>query len=426
MGQASKSSLFTIFMVVFIGLMGFSFFIPLLPAFAGELGADETVQGLVIASYALAQLFGAPILGRLSDKYGRRPILLISVLGTFISLLMIAFANSLAMLFASRLLDGLTGGNISVAQAYITDVTDEKNRAKGLGLVGAAFGLGFIIGPALGGLLSTVGMSTINPLALEAGGFVSQWDWSYTLPALGASLIGLINLFQVIFTLPESLTPERRAEIAHSRESGQGTRFTLSALLETLRRPLIGPLLNMRLFYGFAFSLFQTVFPIYAAVQLDLLPASIAFILTYVGLLAVFVQGFAIGKLTARFSESGLLFFSSWLMAISLLGWAFAPSVLLLLVVLAPIAVAGGIFNTVINSALTKVATRDEIGGILGISASLESFTRIIAPTMGGAMIATFGSWSPGVLGAFTTALTAFYVYTRIFHPRALPETSTP
>jgi DHA1 family tetracycline resistance protein-like MFS transporter len=198
-----KSRLFTIFMVVFIGLMGFGFFIPLLPAFAAEFGANEAVQGVLIASYAAAQLIGAPILGRLSDRYGRRPVLLVSVLGTFLSLLMIGFANSLIMLFASRILDGLTGGNISVAQAYITDITDEKNRSRGLGLVGAAFGLGFIIGPALGGLLSMFGTNVVNPAVVDSQiAFLRDTNWTYALPAFGASLIGFINLIQVIFTLP--------------------------------------------------------------------------------------------------------------------------------------------------------------------------------------------------------------------------------
>jgi DHA1 family tetracycline resistance protein-like MFS transporter len=410
-----KSRLFTIFMVVFIGLMGFGFFIPLLPAFAAEFGANEAVQGVLIASYAAAQLIGAPILGRLSDRYGRRPVLLVSVLGTFLSLLMIGFANSLIMLFASRILDGLTGGNISVAQAYITDITDEKNRSRGLGLVGAAFGLGFIIGPALGGLLSMFGTNVVNPAVVDSQiAFLRDTNWTYALPAFGASLIGFINLIQVIFTLPESLTPERRAEIRQRRASQHGSRFSIAALFETLKRPLVGPLLNMRLFYGFAFSLFQSIFPIYAAEQLGLGPASVAYILTYVGVLAVFTQGFAIGKLTDRFDERTLLFTSSWLMAVSLVGWAFAPNVPVLLLVLAPTALAGGIFNTVINSALTKASSPDEIGGILGISTSLESFTRVIAPAIGGTIIGAFGAWSPGILGAITTGLTAIYVYFRI------------
>ncbi|MCX7841022.1 MAG: MFS transporter, partial [Anaerolineae bacterium] len=133
-----------IFLIVFVDLLGFSLILPLLPYYAETFGADAFVTGLLVASYAVAQLIGAPLLGRWSDRAGRRPVLLISIFGTFIGFVLLGFAGALWMLFLSRVIDGLTGGNISVAQAYITDVTDEKNRAKGLGLVGAAFGLGFI------------------------------------------------------------------------------------------------------------------------------------------------------------------------------------------------------------------------------------------------------------------------------------------
>ncbi len=411
-----NSSLFTVFMVVFIGLMGFSFFIPILPFLAIDYGANELVLGLLLSSYALAQLFGAPILGRLSDQYGRRPILLISAFGTFVSLLMLAFGQSLLVLFASRILDGMTGGNISVAQAYITDITDDENRAKGLGLLGAAFGLGFIIGPALGGILSGIGEATVNPALAEGGAsFFQQFDWKYTLPGLGAALIGLINVLQILFTLPESLTEERREEIRQSQE-GQPKRraFSVSAIWEATKRPQVGPLLNMRLFFGMAFSMFQAAFPLYAAVQLGLGATETAFILTYVGVLAVIVQGYAVGKLSARYDDKTMLMISSVMMSFGLIGWGLSFNVPVLLVVLIPISISGGIFNTVINSALTKSASRQESGSILGIGASLESLTRVIAPILGNSLIA-FGAWLPGIVGGVMTGATTIYVYQRIF-----------
>ncbi|HZK65934.1 MAG TPA: MFS transporter, partial [Chloroflexota bacterium] len=154
-----KRQLTTIFVVVFIDLLGFGVILPLLPYYAETFGADPTQIGFLVASYAAAQLIGAPMLGRLSDKHGRRPVLLLSIFGQMAGFLILGFAQSMAVLFASRILAGLTGGNISVAQAYITDVTDERSRAKGLGLMGAAFGLGFIFGPALGGSLSGGGFA---------------------------------------------------------------------------------------------------------------------------------------------------------------------------------------------------------------------------------------------------------------------------
>jgi DHA1 family tetracycline resistance protein-like MFS transporter len=412
-----KASLFTVFMVVFIGLMGFSFFIPILPFLAMDYGANELVLGLLLASYALAQLVGAPILGRLSDQYGRRPILFISAFGTFVSLLMLAFAQSLLVLFLSRILDGLTGGNISVAQAYITDITDEENRSKGLGLLGAAFGLGFIIGPALGGILSGLGETAVNPALADSGmALLQQFDWKYTLPGLGAAFIGLVNVIQIIFALPESLTEERREELRQS-EVGQPRRriLSLSGIWQATQRPHVGPLLNMRLFFGMAFSMFQSAFPLYAAVQLGLGATETAFVLTYVGLLAVVVQGYAVGQLSKRYSDKTLLMVSSVLMTVSLVAWGLSFSVPVLLVVLIPTTFAGGIFNTVINSALTKAADRREAGSILGIGASLESLTRVIAPILGNALIA-FGAWLPGVVGGVMTGVTSIYVYQRIFN----------
>jgi DHA1 family tetracycline resistance protein-like MFS transporter len=185
-----KKRFFSIILIVFIDLLGFSLILPLLPYYAKTFQASQTVTGLLIASYALMQLIGAPILGRLSDRFGRRPVLLLSVFGTFLGFLLLGFANTLWMLFAARILDGLTGGNISVAQAYIADVTDAQNRSKGLGMIGAAFGLGFIIGPVTGGFLS---------------------QWGYAVPAFAAAAMAIINLILIYAWLPESLTPEKRA-----------------------------------------------------------------------------------------------------------------------------------------------------------------------------------------------------------------------
>ena len=183
-----KSRLTTIFLVVLVDMLGFSLILPLLPYYAETFGATPTIVGLLVASYAAAQMIGAPLLGRFSDRFGRRPVLLISIFGTFVGFILLGVGGSLLILFISRMLDGLTGGNITVAQAYITDVTDEKNRAKGLGMIGAAFGLGFILGPAAGGLLSTYG---------------------YAVPSFVAAALALINLVAVFFFLPESLTAEK-------------------------------------------------------------------------------------------------------------------------------------------------------------------------------------------------------------------------
>jgi len=402
----NNKRLFSIFLVVFVDLLGFGLILPLLPFYAEQYGATPFVTGLLVASYAAASLIGAPILGRLSDRYGRRPILLVSVFGTLLGFLLLGFAAPLGealarwlapsaanafvigVLFLARILDGLTAGNITVAQAYISDVTDEKNRARGLGLIGAAFGLGFIIGPALGGLLSKAG---------------------YSVPAFVAAGVATLNLTAIALFLPESLSLARREEMAQI----QRPPFTLGALLVALRRPVVGPLLHLRFFYGLAFSLFQSIFSLYAQ-AIGLTSDRTGYVLAYVGLLSVIVQGGLIGVLTKRFRENSLIITGLWVMGFSFIGWALTSNLWTLLIVLLPLAVSGGVLNTVIQSALTKSVARDELGGTLGLAGALESVTRVIAPTVGGFLLGTLGVWAPGVFCALVLLWSVWFAYRRI------------
>jgi DHA1 family tetracycline resistance protein-like MFS transporter len=404
--------LINIFIVVFVDLLGFSLILPLLPYYAEQFGASATVVGLLTASYAAASLVGAPLMGRLSDRFGRRPILLFSVAGTCIGFLLLGFAEPigrglaslvapsavnvcvLGVLFLSRSVDGLTGGNITVAQAYISDITDEQNRARGLGLIGAAFGLGFIIGPAVGGLLSR---------------------WGYSVPAFTAAGLSFLNLLGIFFVLPESLTEERRATISQQKRPP----FTLKALVAALNRPKVGPLLNVRFFFGLAFAMFQSIFSLYAANKLHLTTQTTGFVLAYVGLLSVLVQGVGIGIVTKRFRENVILITALWLMAIGLAGWAVTPNLPVLLVVLLPLSLGGGTLNTVLNSAITKSVSREEIGGTLGISASLESVTRVIAPSAGGFLLGSLGAWAPGAVSAALMLWVVYFAYRRIVRAKS-------
>jgi len=371
-------------------VLGFSLILPLLPYYAEAFGATAEVVGLLLGANALTQLVGAPILGRLSDRYGRRPLLLTSIAGTVVSFLMLGLARSLAILFASRILDGFLGGNVSLAQAYITDVTDNKERAKGLGLIGAAFGLGFIIGPALGGTL--------------AG------DGNYALPALVASGLAFLNLLGVLFWLPESLPPEERERRAGEPRAA----FTARALWEALRLPCVGPLLQTQLFFALAFTTFETIFSLFAQKRLGLDARTTSYVLTYVGVLVVLVQGVGIRLLVKRFSDKRLVFGGAILAGLSLLAWALTPSLGVLLVVLAPLALASGTLRVSINSALTKSVYPEEVGGTLGLSASLGSLARVFSPAVGGFLLGRVGAAAPGVLGAFLMGWLVYYTWKQV------------
>ncbi len=404
-----KSRLLTIFIIVFVDLLGFGLILPLLPFYAESYGATPIVVGLLVASYAAAQLVGAPILGRISDRFGRRPVLLFSVAGTFVGFLLLGFADPIgrslsnliapqsanifiiAVLFLSRIVDGITGGNITVAQAYITDITDEQNRAKSLGLIGAAFGLGFIIGPAVGGALS---------------------QWGYNLPAFAAASISFLNLLLIFIFLPESLT----ADLRNSALQRSRIPFTLKAMIQALQRPIVGPLLHVRFFYGLAFATFQGIFSLYAK-AIGLTSQTTGYVLAYVGLLSVIVQGGLIGVLTHRFRENWLIITGLWLMAGSLLAWAFTTKLWLLLVFLLPLALSGGVLNTVIQSAITKSVSREEVGGILGITGSLEAINRVLAPSFGGLLLQNLGTWAPGVFSAILMVWVVSFAYRRIILP---------
>src|SRR5216110_2138541 len=230
-----RSPLLVIFITVFIDLVGFGIVIPVLPFYAEgtRFGATPRMVGLLFASYSVMQLIFSPILGRLSDKYGRRPVLLISIIGTGIGFLILGFANTLALLFVGRILDGITGGNISTAQAYIADITTKENRAKGMGLLGAAFGLGFIIGPALGGILSR---------------------WGIHVPFFFAAALCFANAILLYFTLPETVTRDHPARNFASRGRG------LAQLIVALRKPALASVLTIYFLGIVAFSIMTASF----------------------------------------------------------------------------------------------------------------------------------------------------------------------
>lgn len=377
--------LLIIFAVVLVDMLSFSIVLPLLPYLAGDLGATPFQIGLLGAMYPVFQFLGAPLLGRLSDRFGRKPVLLLSVAGTVLGFMVLATARSLWILFLSRALDGVTGGNISVAQAYISDVTKPEERGKALGLIGAAFGMGFVLGPVTGGLLSSV---------------------SLTAPAWLGAALAAVNLVLIAALLRESLTAEDKARLAARIRKAR-----LAAFLEAVRHRRVGPLLTVRLLTGISFGVFESGFALWGIAALDLAPSTNAYILAYVGVLSVFVQAFLIGKLTARWGDDGLLLTSLSVAAIALVAWGFVPSIPPLLVLMPALSFGLAVSNTISTSALTKSVHRDEVGGILGVSTSIQAATRIPAPIIAGALINYTRVWAPGVTAGLIAGAAAIFAY---------------
>ena len=395
--------LLIIFGIVLVDMISFSLVLPLLPYFAKQFGASPALTGLIFSSYPLMQVLAAPVLGRLSDIWGRKPVLLLSIGGTVGALLLLGFSTTIWMLFASRMLDGITGGNISVAQAYMTDITSEEDRGKAFGLIGAAFGIGFILGPVTGGLLSIFGNHV---------------------PAFVAAGLAGINLLLVLFVLPESLSKETRDRVRAEPAKG----FGLHELGATLALPRVGPLMWIRIVVGFTFAVFEGGFSLWAAQAIGLTAWQTGLILAYVGVLSVIVQVGFIGWLTKRFADAQLIVWGSLLATGALIAWGFVPNVWVLVIIMPALSVGLAVTNTILGSALTKAVYPDEVGGIIGLSTSIGSLTRIPAPFVAGALLQYVGGWAPGIAAGLITALAVPFGYYRLIrHPDApLPPRDIP
>jgi MFS transporter, DHA1 family, tetracycline resistance protein len=392
-----KRSLAILFLVAFLDLLSFSLILPLLPYFAERFGATPFMVGALTAAYAVGQVIGAPVIGRLSDRFGRKPLLVLSVAGSALSFVMLGAARSLPLIFAARLVGGLFGGNITVVQAYIADVTDEADRAKRFGLIGAAFGLGFIFGPPAGGLLSIYG---------------------YAVPALAAAGLEAVTLALIAALLPESLTNERKAELRASPRS----RFSLTLLIEAVSDPRIGKFLHLRVFTALAFLVFQTNYALFVQQRLGYDAKATGLSLAFVGLLVAVFQGGLIGPLVKRFDEYRLFATGALLSGLGLAAWAFTSSTAWLLASLVPMSLGQGLVTTLNRSLVTKAVDREEIGGTLGLMSSLESGINILAPLIGGVLIGSIGTWAPGTLASVLMLWSALFIARRFpIGPRLSP-----
>jgi DHA1 family tetracycline resistance protein-like MFS transporter len=366
--------LLIICLTIFVNLVGFGIIIPLLPFYAETFGASPLVIGLLFAVFSLCQLAAAPALGDLSDRYGRRPVLIFSLAGTVVSFVMLAVAHSVAMLFAARIVDGLSGGNISTARAYVADVTAPEDRARAYGLIGAAFGLGFIFGPALSGVLSKV---------------------SYTAPIWAAAAITFVATAMAWLWLPETV---------HRTQAGTGNPFR--HLPELLRRPLVRRVLVIDFIYWFAFAMFQTTFALFAARRFGFDAPKTGYFFAAFGLLGAIVQGGFIRPIVRRLGDKPTFLLGLGFGSVGLVAAALSHSVTMFAVAMVPVALGIGFGHPTITSLVSLVGRGEEQGRMQGAASAVESLGRTIGPVWGNASLQRFGESTPYISAAGLLLLT--------------------
>lgn len=364
-GNFLTRPLIIIFITVFIDLVGFGIVIPALPYYVESdlFRATPFEIGLLFASYSLMQFIFSPILGGLSDKYGRRPILFFSIIGSAIGYLFIGFAFALWMVFLGRIIAGITGGNISTAQAYIADATTRENRARGMGLFGATFGLGFIFGPAIGGVLSRYGIN---------------------IPFLFAAVLSAVNAALVYFILPETVNTAN-----FNPKTTRKNRF--AELFESLRDLQFGTLNAVYFFLITSFSIMTYAFVLYTIERFGYTAEENGYIFAFIGFLAVIFQGGVFNKLVKKFGENPLMIVGCAMMAISLfvipyIGPDFGGLAGILLTV-AFLAIGNSMASPAITSLASKISDDAAQGKSLGVLQSFASLARAIGPAIGGVLL---------------------------------------
>lgn len=422
-----------ILVIVFVDLLGLSIIIPLLPLYAARFSATPLIIGILQASYPMMQFLGAPILGRLSDRFGRKPVLVVSQIGTLAGFILLGFANTLMLLFISRIIDGLSGANIATAQAAIADSTNEKTRTQGLGLIGAAFGLGFVIGPI------------IAFIVLAATG------QNYQAVAFTAAAFSLASILLTSFWFHETKTSDSA--------SANKKKFSLNALREALNRPAVGFLLALMFFYQIAFGGYEQLFSLFTLTRLGMDARDTSGLFVLAGLFIVVIQGGFVGRWSKQKGDRWLVIMGVSTLAIGLIGTALTPAVpvpwyeqakvleglagegairvsvqsiqiqlpdqaargwlgiVWLVIASFPAALGGGVLHPAVNSLITKNSDQSEVGSMLGLSASFYSAANAIAPLFYGFLFQWLGAPAPFMTGGIILLILWFVA------PRVVPKT---
>ncbi len=387
-----KSALSLIFLTVFIDLLGFGILIPILPTFAKiELSVDETAIGVVVAVYSFVQFLFNPILGKLSDKYGRKPIIVISLFINAIGYVLFAFTTSFIILLVARIVAGIGGSSISVAQAYIADVTTKENRAKGMGVIGAAFGLGFVFGPLMGGFLASYG---------------------YMVTGFASAAFSVLAFIVTIALLPES-NVNRKALAETKRKL-----IDVDGLKNVFAKPERAMLIF--LFFVLTFS-FANIYGTFALLGLQVYGFSDmqnGFMFGIIGLTSAIVQGGLIGRISKVVSKKNILKFGSFFIMAALALIPYGDTFLGLAIICIFLSIGTGIFQPTVLSLISEVTPEDEQGVTLGVNQSVSAMARVLGPLWGGFAFEFLGYPFPFLTGAAFTLI--IFIVTLFYIPKRL------
>lgn len=382
MEKLRKNPLFFLYFTIFVNIIGFGMVFPLLPFYAQHFHASESTVGLLAASFAVAQFILSPIWGRLSDKFGRKPIIATSLIGLSSSFLLFGLADSLGWLFLGRILQGaFSAAALPVAQAYVADVTTKEKRIKGMGNLGASLASGFIFGPGIGGVLSTV---------------------HFSFPFFVAAVIALINFVSVILFLPESLT--KKTEKLAIKESFLNIKHMFASL-----KGEMGSFFILVFLWSFALTNNEVAVPLFGSEKLNLAPATIGYFFSVQGLLAALMQSVLIYKVTHIFGEHKTVVLGLLIMAIGLFLVPFAKFPIMLLLFMVTMTAGSAMTRPTLASLVSK-GTKDGQGATMGIFSSFESLGRVFGPLLGGWLFSTFGFHSPFTISAVLILVTLIFV----------------
>ena len=402
--ERKASPLLVIFITIFIDMIGFGIVIPVLPLYAEGTRFNATALqiGALVGIYSFLQLICSPLFGKLSDRIGRKPVLLVSVAGTAIGFLVMGAANTLWMLFLARIIDGASGGNISTAQACIADVTPPEHRSKSMGLIGAAFGLGFVFGPAIGGVLSKVSLSA---------------------PFYFAAALAFINVCFIALRLPETHGPEHRVQAHEKARIGD---------VFARHGALIGTIFAAYFLSITAFSMMTTLFALFNKSRFNFDASHTGYILAYVGILGVLIQGGLLRRLLKKPIEKELAMTGAALLALSMFLLPLCHSLGALLAVCAGVALGNGFITPTLNGLASRVADRRVQGRTLGLMQSAGSLGRVVGPLLATALLkfdfdhyARVPFWTSGAILVATFALILSMTPAKAPAPQpdAIPET---